>query len=163
MIRIPVGKREHAIVDDEFEWLLVLKWDLHVDGSRKYARTRMTVNGIRKSVSMHRLIIQETFGLTKEECVDHRSGYSLDNRRENLRKCTRSQNCQNQRKRKNCSSQYKGVYFDKSLIKKQWRAHISSKHIGCYHTEIEAAVAYDAKAVEQFGEFARLNFPEHYK
>ena len=34
--------------------------------------------------------------------------------------------------------------------------------LGYFVDEVEAARAYDRKAVELFGEFARLNFPEEW-
>ncbi len=47
---------------------------------------------------------------------------------------------------------------------KRWRARIGFKgkwiHLGDFADEIRAAMAYDDKAVELFGEFAYLNFPE---
>ncbi len=162
MKHIKVGKRDFAIVDDCFEWLSVRKWDMHLDDKRKYARTRMTVNGKRKSVSMHRLIMQESVGLKENELVDHRSGDSLDNRMSNLRKCTPSQNCQNRRKRPGCSSIYKGVTLDRGSKKKRWRAWISIPgtgkiSIGYFKTEKQAARAYNIQARKYYGEFARLN------
>lgn len=48
--------------------------------------------------------------------------------------------------------------------RKRWRARIGFKgkriHLGDFADEIKAAMAYDDKAVELFGEFAYLNFPE---
>ncbi|MEN6337259.1 MAG: AP2 domain-containing protein [Phycisphaerales bacterium] len=61
-------------------------------------------------------------------------------------------------------SRFKGVWFEKRVGK--WRAtiHIKGKSIwiGHFATEEEAARAYDRRAVELFGEFARLNFPEEW-
>jgi hypothetical protein len=65
------------------------------------------------------------------------------------------------------SSKYKGVYFDKAAGR--WRAHIGNPDsgkqitIGRFSTEEEAAIAYDKKAVELYGENASLNFPRSKK
>jgi hypothetical protein len=59
-------------------------------------------------------------------------------------------------------SKYKGVYWEKRYRK--WCAAIwfegRNHYLGSFDVEIEAAKAYDRKAVELFGEFAYLNFPE---
>lgn len=58
------------------------------------------------------------------------------------------------------SSEYKGVSYDKS--RQKWQAYISSKprvSLGRFDHEVEAALAYDAAAVDMYGDTARLNFP----
>lgn len=92
--------------------------------------------------------------------VDHINGNKLDNRRENLRLATYSENNAN-RKSRNGSSIYKGVSFDKSRNK--WISSIQvngkTQHIGRFDDEIECAKAYDKKCYEIYGEYAKLNFP----
>ena len=99
---------------------------------------------------------------------DHKDLNSLNNQRENLRACTHSQNLQNRNKpcNRNSTSQYKGVYWRKD--RNRWRADITlrdifdqryTKYLGCSKIEKEAALLYDEAASEEFGEFARLNFP----
>lgn len=92
--------------------------------------------------------------------VDHISGDYLDNRKSNLRICTQRQNVFNQRKRTaKTSSQYKGVSLDKRSGK--YVAYISRDRkryqIGLFVNEIAAAIAYNTKANQLFGEYARLN------
>lgn len=114
-----------------------------------------------QKVRLHREIMQAPKGTF----VDHRNNNSLDNRRENLRLATRCQNMQNMKKRKNKNektSQFIGVYFDKSrcLWAYQLRANRKVVATGRFPTEIEAARARDAAAIKYHGEFARLNFPQ---
>lgn len=92
--------------------------------------------------------------------IDHKNGDGLDNRRENLRVCSRLENNRNQRKSKRpLTSKYKGVSWDKKS--KKWLAHISimnkCKYLGVFSDEWEAALAYNKAAEEKFGEFACLN------
>lgn len=154
---IPLTQGKVAVVDDaDYEWLMQWKWHFRSMG---YAGRRASKEaGGRALILMHRLITNAPSGLD----VDHVDGNRLNNQRSNLRLCTRAQNMRNQRKTKRLvSSQFKGV----SLYKpKKWVAYIGlSRHkmhsLGYFHTELEAAHAYDAAARLHFGEFARLNFP----
>lgn len=98
-------------------------------------------------------------GATFEHEVDHINGDGLDNRRSNLRLCNRSQNGAN-RVSPNREIKYRGVYKSKNGngFKAQIKAFRRNIHIGVFDTEEDAARAYDAKAREYFGEFARTNF-----
>ena len=93
--------------------------------------------------------------------VDHINHNGLDNRRCNLRVCTRQQNQMNKRAMKG-SSKFKGVFWHSHA--KKWGACITlqgrNKYIGVFISEIDAARAYDRYAAEHFGEFAYLNFPQ---
>lgn len=86
--------------------------------------------------------------------IDGTKGYY----KENCRWATYSQQSVNTRKRKNCSSQYKGVCWDKS--RKKWVAICNYKHLGRFSNEAVAAKAYDEKATELWGNDAVLNFPD---
>jgi hypothetical protein len=93
--------------------------------------------------------------------IDHRDHDTLNNKWINLRLATYSQNQMN-RKSTKTASKYKGVYFYQQngwKFKKPWVAQINHKHIGVFATAEEAARAYDAKAIELYGEFSYLNFP----
>lgn len=91
--------------------------------------------------------------------VDHRDGDKTNNRIENLRPATKSQNEANTARRSTNTSGYKGVYWLKNAGK--WRAKIDFNkkqiHIGLFDSKHEAAIAYNRKAIELFGEYASLN------
>jgi len=90
------------------------------------------------------------------EWVDHRNRDKSDDRIENLRPVTRSQN------RANCSvalnniSGLKGAHYQKT--RGRWTSSIKvggkQKHLGCFDTAEEAHAAYVKAAREYFGDFA---------
>ena len=135
----------------------VNKWYLCGSNSagKKYA-----LNGSRKK-SIHRAVM----GYPKGMDVDHINGDPLDNRKVNLRLCTRSENCMNKKTRADSRSGYKGVYMspDGNKIQAYIRPPTMTKgkriSLGHYDTLEEAARAYDANAYHYFGEYAILNFP----
>jgi len=142
-----------AIVDDEdYEMLSKHKWCVFRKPRTTYARTWL--GG--KNVSMHRLILDAPPG----EQVDHINGDGLDNRRHNIRLCTIIQNSHNHKTYQTNTSGYKGVSWNKQRSK--WRAMImcdgKSVWLGYFADLLRAAQAYDAKAKELYGEFARPNF-----
>jgi hypothetical protein len=97
--------------------------------------------------------------------VDHINRDTLNNQLSNLRLATDSQQAQNRRLRSDNTSGYRGVGWNKGARK--WRARITVDgkviFIGDFADKEEAARAYDAAAIEHFGEFAVLNFPDAVK
>lgn len=105
----------------------------------------------------HRRLARFIMQAPKGMVVDHVNGDILDNSKSNLRVCTQMQNQQNKSISKSKkSSPYKGVYWHNQSNK--WLVQIRRKSIGLFQDAEEAAKAYDAKAKELFGEFAKLNF-----
>jgi hypothetical protein len=137
----------------------------------------------RNQVLVHRLIMGSPEGMD----VDHINGNGLDNRRKNLRVCTRSQNAMNKKLRSDSTTGYKGVYKCKPTV--QRRKYVSKKtgevtyhkstnnyknkpykamaaipgtsgrkkSIGYFATAEEAAQAYNDYVIKEFGEFAYIN------
>ena len=108
-------------------------------------------------VRMHRVVVGAPHGMQ----VDHVNGDTLDNRRSNLRLCDSAGNQAN-RKRVRGVPKFKGVGWQRRKSGTGfWKAAIvhlgRTYYLGAYSTDIEAAAAYNAKAVELFGEFAHLN------
>lgn len=159
MKEIPLSQGKVALVDDEdYEELMNYNWHASQSDHRFYAiRNVELYPGARTTVKMHRQVMRALPG----ENIDHKDGDGLNNTRGNLRIATTSQNCANKRASKGSKSQYKGVSWHKQHGK--WYSAICYNYkqifIGLYTDEIEAAKAYDRKAVELFGEFAKTNFP----
>lgn len=100
-------------------------------------------------------------GATGIDHIEHRGAFISDNRRSNLRAATGNQNMHNVRKTNNeKTSMFKGVHFEQWT--QRWRSHVEhagrSIRLGRFDRELDAAFAYDAVAVKEFGEFACTNF-----
>ena len=104
---------------------------------------------------LHQFLLKTSDGLQ----IDHKDQNPLNNRKNNLRKCTNAQNSRNSKIPKNNKSGYKGVSWHKASCK--WRAQIGYNYkcipLGLYHCKDEAAKAYNEAAIKYFGEFASLN------
>jgi hypothetical protein len=154
--KIELTKGYEAIVSDEdYDWLNQWSWCVSVDKNGNYPRPVRKENG--KKIYMYRQIM----GVLDESEVevDHKNKNTLDNRRLNLRKCTKGQNQRNGSSHKSSSSKYRGVSFDKALGKFVAKIKVDGKliHIGVFGKEKSAAKAYNKKAKELHGEYASLN------
>lgn len=155
---IPLTQGKYAIVDTEdYDWLMRWKWyaikSVHTFYAGRYVSTE---KGRQRKSKMHRVIL----GVPKNMEVDHESHYGLDNRRSNLRRCTRQQNQRNRKLNRNNKSGFKGVAWCKA--KNIWQSYIringKTKHLGHWTCIVKAAKAYDTAARKHFGEFAHTNF-----
>jgi hypothetical protein len=150
MKEIPLTQGKVALVDDEdYPHLSAFKWHLNAG----YAARSHPWDGKRRRTFMHDQLLPAPPGFF----TDHRNRNRLDNRRENLRISTRSQNAANRRLPRTNTSGFRGVHRSG----RGWAATITcaGKHyyLGTFDTPEEAATAYDKKALELFGEFASLN------
>jgi len=150
-----------TIVDDEdFEYLNQFKWY----AMEKRRGDFYALRGRRRSEKGSRQIYmaREIMNNPKGLLVDHRDHNTLDNRKENLRICTKAENCRNQRKQNGCSSVHKGVSWH--IRRKKWQGKIKVNgktiYLGFFVDEDDAARAYNASARKYFGFYACLNVIE---
>jgi hypothetical protein len=148
------GEGKYTIVDDEdFTYLSNLKIYLDSVGRASigiYSKLHKKQNHVR----IHKIIMWCPDGYF----IDHINGNPLDNRRCNLRIVTPQQNCWHKtQNRKDNTSGYKGV----TRHHEKWRAQIYKGgrqiRIGRFTNKIDAAKAYNDKAIDLFGEYAYLN------
>jgi HNH endonuclease len=123
-----------CLIDEEEAGTLPGTWHAGRNKKRFYASRRITrpdgTSGIQK---LHRYL-WEKWGLPPARCIDHANTNSLDNRRQNLRSATLSEN-----------------QYNSSL-----RKHNKSGHKGYFLTAEAAAEAYNAAAIKYHGDFVRI-------
>lgn len=156
------GKKYRGVVivdDEDYEWACQWAWCWGLRGTKHNREYAIRSDALRGLVYMHRDILNAPYYLW----VDHANGNGLDNRRTNLRICTPAQNIAGKNVYQKATSMYRGVHYDKKGECYQAQVACRGKRItvGCYDNEEEAARAYDARAREEYGQFARLNFPEN--
>jgi len=111
---------------------------------------------------MHRLVMSIAHLSGKAIECDHRNRIKTDNRKTNLRLCTRNENAKNRSSRGR--SKYLGVFPLKTARGIVFVAAIMENrktvNLGRYANEIDAAHVYDNRARIVHGEYANLNFPD---
>ena len=126
-------------------------------GCLRKADGRIQVKVLKKLFKAHRVCWALHYGKWPDQDIDHVNCNPADNRIENLRLAGKTENNRNQVKRSGCSSQYKGVSWDKQW--KKWRSairiHGKLLRLGAFDDEHQAHLAYCRAADGYFGEFKR--------
>jgi hypothetical protein len=146
---IPLTRGLFAIVDAE-DFAVLSEWNWRALRSstiadKWYAIRDLTVaeqaGGPPGTISMHRWLYGVPAGLD----IDHANGNGLDNRRANLRVCTRAQNIQNTRAKKMNLHGFRGVARDKKKFVATIRVDGERHRFGPFLTPLEAALAARSK------------------
>jgi len=151
------GGRFACFDNEDLKKISRFKWRAKRSGITYYAQSQSKGIKPKKSVFMHRIVM----GLKAKDGkkVDHINGDGLDNRKKNLRICTDSQNFANASISRRNTSGFKGVSFSKK--DKKWQAKICKDYkiywLGLFALPELAAKAYNKKAIDLFGEYAKLN------
>lgn len=105
----------------------------------------------------HRLAFLYMIGRWPRKIVDHKDRNGLNNKWNNLREATVSQNAMNSCRRSTNTSGFKGATFHKR--DNRWQSQIKKDgkyiYLGFFDTPEAAHAAYVEKAKELFGEFWR--------
>lgn len=153
VLEIPLTRGMVAVIDAVDAYLAGFNWCAVPAGRTWYAVRAVGPHGKQKPIYMHRMVLGDGAR------VDHRDRNGLNNRRNNLRAATPSQNNTNSYRPVNKSG-FRGVV----AMRKKWRAQIrrdgQRTNLGFFDSPVEAARAYDEAAVRFHGEFATLNFPQ---
>lgn len=122
------------------------------------ARGHINVQINKKMYAAHQIVFALHHGFIPPE-IDHVNGIKTDNRIENLRTCTSSQNKGNIGLLSTNKSGYRGVSLNKSTGFYHAQIKINGKqtYLGRFDTPEAAARVYNIAAKEHFGEFAYLN------
>ncbi len=126
-----------------------------------YLKVNLSKDGEVKGHRIHQLVAKEWVSNPGgKRCVDHIDNDRSNNHYGNLRYATHAENIRNSMKTESItSSMYKGVSFHRQAQK--WQAQIMvgrlKKHLGLFTIEREAAESYNAAAVRDHKEFAKLN------
>jgi HNH endonuclease len=144
-------------VTGEFRWVKSLNPKIHVGdiaGTLANGYRKITIRG--REYAAHQLAWLYMTGKWCSALVDHRDGNRSNNRWDNLRHATPSQNSANRRMNRNNKCGFKGVIRAQSG---RWCASIykngRSRHLGTFSTPEAAHAAYMTEARKLFGEFAR--------
>jgi hypothetical protein len=140
-------KNNKILLDkNDYEQLKDISWHI---GAKGYVMSN-------NNLYLNRVIMKTPKGMD----TDHINGNKLDNRKQNLRIATRTQNNLNKGKQSTkASSKYKGVGWDKN--RSLWMSFTTIKNkfksFGRFKTEKEAAIKYNQEIIKYYGGFAKLN------
>lgn len=152
MKEIHLTQGKVAIVDaEDYDWLMQWKW-FYNSG---YAMRWVGARGNRKIALMHRVILGDA--LKHRDVCDHINRNGCDNRRENLRACSREENSRNKTSADGSSSRYLGVQSFRGKWMARIRAGGVERYLGLFDREEDAALAYNRAASVYYGAFANLN------
>ena len=160
-LEIKTNQEQTFLIDKE-DYEKINNYHWYVYKKRKqgdyYVCSDITSNGERIKISLHRYLMNCVRG--DNIIVDHNNGNTLDNRKNNLRIATRSENQRNCKTQQNCQSGRKGVRKHKLCNK--WQARITvnnkEKYLGLYNTFEEACNAREKAENKYFGDFKSYEY-----
>ena len=169
MVEVPYKGYVFLLDEEDVHYIYDYNWTVkvhkRVSGDLIYLWVHPISKGIRTYIYLHRLIMGLPPYKENQIMVDHKNGNTLDNRKCNLRFANKQQNGRNRPKAPTNSSGYKGVSVIAKAKVKKYQVDIcnNGKNVnkGRYTSAERAAHVYDWWAIQLYGEFAYLNFPEY--
>lgn len=137
-------RRRFALIDGHLRWIVPTRGPQRGSevGWWSLGYRRVRFGG--RSYFVHHIVWAMTYGSWPQSELDHINGDKADNRIENLREVSRSENMLNRGPTHSNTSGYKGVSWSKAARK--WTAQLGTnyvhKHLGCFESPAEAHVAY---------------------
>lgn len=146
-------------------------WQIHITNTRKKPgdiagclssnKKYWRINLFGQDIRAHRLAYYLYYGNDPgpNNIVDHIDGNSLNNKIDNLRIATESENSQNRKKGSNNTTGFKGVYESGEISSPYWaRINVEGKsiYLGSFKTKELAASAYKKASIEHHGNFRRV-------
>jgi len=155
------GTQECLIDAEDLNRVKAHRWTIKGCGSNLYyvqASIGNSRSGFNSTITLHRLVLSFPNGH-----IDHINGDCFDNRKQNLREVSSSENRRNSSKQVNTKCKFRGVYERKETPGK-FRAQIRFEgkmlNLGTFKDEVMAAKVYDEAAKKHYGEFAVTNFKD---
>lgn len=125
---------------EDFDTLIKKEWR-----AARSKRSFYAASGREQLVFAHNYLFKTECGIT----VDHKNMNGLDNRRENLRLATTTQQMLNRRREDRC---FRGVVWNDKVYKwrSEGRCDNEHFHVGYFQTEVDAAIAWDEYMFEKY-------------
>lgn len=159
------GNFECLIDTEDLEKVNDYHWYIHKHDSSQnpyYARTTMYIRYNPNENKKMKLALMESIimGTASADVVDHKNNNPLDNRKDNLRVVSKSENCSNRTGRnRNNKSGYRNVFWNTGLGK--WQVSLCKNYkricVGCFDDVEEAGRAAENARKQYYGEFAGSN------
>ena len=144
----------------ENDWDRVRELSWRIDAMGYIVSSTLTRKNKEQPIFLHRLLMNAK----KKELVDHEDTNPLNNRRENLRICTKPNNNRNRSPVKKYGREVSGVSLNKSGT---WSAEISHDKVrtrlGTFRTYVEAVQARFNGELEHFGKYSYILSTDIYK
>lgn len=150
-----------VLIDDEdYDKIMPYTWyinqkSLRVSRLVYFQRTYRDKNKKKCTIVLSRVILG--LQLYDGKICDHINGNTLDNRKENLRICSKKENQRNCRKHKDNKTGFKGIYYQKGAKKYHSQISVNSKiiYLGLFNSPVDAHAAYCQASAKYHGDFGR--------